>query len=98
MAIVRDGVSGVLLEAEKGGAKSLQRQQWGVLWVLGLAVYGRMLVKEIAGVTVRWFTTGRRARTFLSFRACGFWIDLPFQAKDESYCGLWGPWRQNDTR
>lgn len=53
MAIVRDGVSGVLLEAEKGGAKSLRRQQWGVLWVLGLAVYGRMLVKEIAGVTVR---------------------------------------------
>ncbi|CBJ30286.1 phosphatidate cytidylyltransferase [Ectocarpus siliculosus] len=50
MAIVRDGVSGVLLEAEKGGAKSLRRQQWGVLWVLGLAVYGRMLVKEIAGV------------------------------------------------
>ncbi|CAM9655891.1 unnamed protein product [Ectocarpus sp. 12 AP-2014] len=50
MAIVRDGVSGMLLEAEKGGAKSLRRQQWGVLWVLGFAVYGRMLVKEIAGV------------------------------------------------
>lgn len=52
MAIVGDDVTELLLEAEKGGAKSLRRRQWGVFWVLGLAVYGRMLVKEIAGVAV----------------------------------------------
>ncbi|CAN0007031.1 unnamed protein product, partial [Scytosiphon promiscuus] len=51
MAIVRDDVSELLLEAEKGGPKSLRRRQWGVFWVLGLAMYGKMLVKEIAGVT-----------------------------------------------
>ncbi|CAM9635373.1 unnamed protein product, partial [Hapterophycus canaliculatus] len=50
MAIVRDDVTEALLEAERGGGKSLRRRQWGVFWVLGLAVYGRMLVKEIAGV------------------------------------------------
>lgn len=50
---MRDEVTEVLLEAEKGGGKSLRRRQWGVFWVLGLVVYGRMLVKEIAGVAVR---------------------------------------------
>eukprot|EP00752_Nemacystus_decipiens_P006546 g5896.t1 len=50
LTIVRDEVTEVLLEAEKGGGKSLRRRQWAVFWVLGLVVYGRMLVKEIAGV------------------------------------------------
>lgn len=52
MAIVRDEVTEVLLEAEKGGGKSLRRRQWGVFWVLSLTFYGRMLVKEITGVAV----------------------------------------------
>lgn len=50
---MRDEVTEVLLEAEEGGGRSLRRRQWGVFWVLGLLVYGRMLVKEIAGVAVR---------------------------------------------
>lgn len=53
MAIVHDDVCGILLETEKGGARTLQRMQWATFWVLGLAMYGRLLVKEISGVVVR---------------------------------------------
>ena len=52
MAIVRDDVCEVLLEAEEGGGRALRRRQWGVFWVLGFAVYGRLLIKEIAGEAV----------------------------------------------
>ena len=52
MALVRDEVSEVLLEAERGAGRSLRRRQWGVFWVLGLAVYGSLLTKEIAGLEV----------------------------------------------
>ena len=53
MAIARDEVCEVLLEAEKGGGKSLRRRQWGVFWIVVFGVYGSLLVKEMEAVTVR---------------------------------------------
>lgn len=52
MAIVRDEVCEVLLESQKNGARALRRTQWAVFWVLELALYGRLLAKEISAVTV----------------------------------------------
>eukprot|EP00904_Undaria_pinnatifida_P008071 jgi/Undpi1/4394/HiC_scaffold_17.g07751.m1 len=51
MAIARDEVCEVLLEAEKGGGKSLRRRQWGVFWIVVFGVYGSLLVKEMEAVT-----------------------------------------------
>lgn len=51
MAIVRDEVCEVLLESQKNGARALRRTQWAVFWVLELALYGRLLAKEISAVT-----------------------------------------------
>ncbi|CAM9906889.1 unnamed protein product, partial [Discosporangium mesarthrocarpum] len=49
IALVRDEVSEVLLEADgQGGGKTLRLLQWGVFLVLGLAVYGKLLVVEAA--------------------------------------------------
>lgn len=68
MAIVRDEVTEVLLEGEKGGGRALRRRQWGVFWVFGLVVYGRMLVKEIAGISVRrTITHTQKTKIFLIF-------------------------------